>query len=64
MNTQSHKVEKSKSRKVEKITSRRGVILRTLALLALLALPLVFQSCSSNDHMYRHNRSHCDCPTF
>lgn len=38
--------------------------MRTLALLALLALPLVFQSCSSNDYMYRHNRSHCDCPTF
>lgn len=59
MNTQSRKVEKSRS--------RRGVALRTLVLLvllALLALPVVFQSCSSNEHMYRHNRSHCDCPTF
>ena len=56
MNTQSRKVEKSRS--------QRGVALRTLVLLALLALPVVFQSCSSNEHMYRHNRSHCDCPTF
>ena len=56
MNTQSRKVEKSRS--------RRGVALRTLVLLALLTLPVVFQSCSSNEHMYRHNRSHCDCPTF
>ena len=53
MNTQSRKVEKSRS--------RRGVTLLTLVLLA---LPIVFQSCSSNEHMYRHNRSHCDCPTF
>lgn len=40
--------------------------LRRLALLLplLLSLLLAAASCKSNDHMYRHNRSHCDCPTF
>lgn len=33
-------------------------------LFLLLAALLLCASCKSNDHMYRHNRSHCDCPTF
>ena len=64
MNTRSQKGIKPKRHKAKASKSQRGVALRTLVLLALLALPVVFQSCSSNEHMYRHNRSHCDCPTF
>lgn len=30
----------------------------------MLCLLLLCASCSSDQHMYRHNRSHCDCPTF
>lgn len=30
----------------------------------LLAALLLCSACRSNTHMYRHNRSHCDCPTF
>lgn len=30
----------------------------------LLLAGLVCASCSSNEHMYKHRRSHCDCPTF
>lgn len=30
----------------------------------LLAALLLCAACSSNQHMYRHNRSNCDCPTF
>lgn len=37
--------------------------LRPLCLL-LCCLLLLCASCRSNEHMYRHNRSHCDCPTF
>ena len=37
---------------------------RRLLPLLLLAALLLCSACSSNDHMYRHNRSHCDCPTF
>ena len=36
---------------------------RRLTLL-LLAVLLLCASCGSSEHMYRHNRSHCDCPTF
>ena len=39
---------------------RKGTAFLLLALGAF----LLFAACSSNDHMYRHNRSHCDCPTF
>ncbi len=37
--------------------------LSTAMLLLLLAATLC-TACKSNEHMYRHNRSHCDCPTF
>lgn len=33
-------------------------------LLLLLAAALLCTACGSGEHMYRHNRSHCDCPTF
>ena len=36
---------------------------RRLIILLFAAL-LLCSACSSNEHMYRHNRSHCDCPTF
>ncbi len=39
--------------------------LRTTRLIALLLLAcLALTACKSNVNMYRHNRSHCDCPTF
>ena len=41
---------------------RRRTLIRVL-LLVLLAGTLC-SACNSNVHMYRHNRSHCDCPTF
>lgn len=34
-----------------------------LLILALL-VSLSCAACKSNVNMYRHNRSHCDCPTF
>ncbi len=37
---------------------------KSLIIVALLGAVLLCASCSSNEHMYRHNRSHCDCPTF
>lgn len=37
---------------------------RIVFLVLLLAVCLLAGACSSNDRMYRHNRSHCDCPTF
>ena len=33
-------------------------------LLFTLSFLLLFSACSSNDHMYRHKRSDCDCPRF
>ena len=33
-------------------------------LLLLLLAGTLCSACKSNEHMYRHNRSHCDCPTF
>lgn len=33
-------------------------------LLLVAAALLLVAACSSDTHMYRHNRSHCDCPTF
>ena len=48
----------------EKRTPKRRGLLRTIVLLTLLALPTLLLSCSSNDHMYRHKRSDCDCPRF
>ena len=40
---------------------RKNVIkLIALALIVCLACA----SCNSSDHMYKHRRSHCDCPTF
>ena len=41
---------------------RRGHV--CLFLLFALSLLLLTTACGSNEHMYRHNRSHCDCPTF
>lgn len=37
---------------------------KLLLVALLLVTALLGTACSSNDHMYRHNRSHCDCPTF
>lgn len=37
-------------------------ILRMLLLLVLAGV--VCSACSSGDHMYRHKKSDCDCPTF
>lgn len=39
-------------------------IIRRLLPLVLMVTLLTLASCLSNNHMYRHNRSHCDCPTF
>ncbi len=30
----------------------------------LMAALLLCTACSSNNHMYRHPKSDCDCPTF
>ena len=35
-----------------------------LSLTVLLLAVLLCTACKSNVNMYRHNRSHCDCPTF
>lgn len=32
--------------------------------LAVLLASLVCTACSSGEHMYKHRRSNCDCPTF
>lgn len=48
----------------KRATKTKSAVLHSLALLALLALPVLLSSCSSNDHMYRHKRSDCDCPRF
>ena len=38
---------------------------RIVKLIVLLLLAgVVCTACKSNVNMYRHNRSHCDCPTF
>ena len=38
---------------------------RIVRLMVLLLLAgVVCTACKSNVNMYRHNRSHCDCPTF
>ena len=37
---------------------------RHLTLILLLAAILLWTACQSDKHMYRHNRSNCDCPTF
>ena len=39
---------------------RRYILLLVLLLLTGVACG----ACSSNDHMYKHRRSNCDCPTF
>lgn len=39
---------------------RRFIVAVVLLLLAGMACG----ACSSGDHMYKHRRSHCDCPTF
>ena len=36
----------------------------THLMLLLLLAGMLCGACKSNEHMYRHNRSHCDCPTF
>jgi len=36
---------------------------KSLLLLLLAALTLC-SACNSNDHMYKHRRSDCDCPRF
>ena len=33
-------------------------------LILLFAAALLVGSCSSNEHMYKHKRSDCDCPRF
>lgn len=33
-------------------------------LILLFAAALLAASCSSNEHMYKHKRSDCDCPRF
>lgn len=36
-----------------------------LSLFVLLFLAgMLFSSCGSSVNMHRHNRSHCDCPSF
>lgn len=35
-----------------------------VALVLVLLLGLMGSACSSGDHMYKHRRSDCDCPTF
>ena len=42
--------------------SKKKTLLR-IAVLLLLA-GLACSACSSGDHMYRHKKSDCDCPTF
>ena len=41
---------------------RKGFIFRFSLLILFFAL--LCTACKSNVNMYRHNRSHCDCPTF
>ena len=41
---------------------RRRTLLR-LSVVLLLA-GLACSACGSESHMYKHKRSHCDCPTF
>lgn len=38
--------------------------IRPYAVALMLLAALTLAACSGNNHMYRHNRSHCDCPTF
>lgn len=42
--------------------SMKKTLLR-IAVVLLLA-GLACSACSSGDHMYRHKKSDCDCPTF
>lgn len=37
---------------------------KTRLILLLLAALMLASACSSNEHMYRHKRSDCDCPRF
>ena len=41
---------------------KKTVVLRLVAVLLLAGLAC--SACSSGEHMYKHRRSHCDCPTF
>ncbi len=41
---------------------RRKTIIRLAALLLLAGVACT--ACSSGEHMYKHRRSNCDCPTF
>ena len=47
--------------KHNRFASSRRFLVFTFSLLVCL---LLCSACKSNEHMYRHNRSHCDCPTF
>lgn len=49
--------------KKRRTENRKWKVGGAIILLALV-VSLLATSCSSNEHMYRHNRSHCDCPTF
>ncbi len=35
-----------------------------LAVVVVLLVALLGSACSSGEHMYKHRRSDCDCPTF
>ena len=41
---------------------KRKTIIRLVLLL--LVAGLACAACSSGEHMYKHRRSNCDCPTF
>jgi len=53
-----------KSQSIKPVKSHRRRAWHALALLALLALPVLVSACSGNEHMYKHKRSDCDCPRF
>ena len=50
-------IEAKRNLKLMKKTALRIAVVLLLAGLACSA-------CSSGDHMYRHKKSDCDCPTF
>lgn len=49
--------------KKTKSEKRKTIRWKVILLLTFNCL-LLFAACSSNDHMYRHKRSDCDCPRF
>ena len=50
---------------MKKMKNKTGKMRKwSVFLLLTLSFSILLASCSSNDHMYRHKRSDCDCPRF